>query len=201
MPSLLTTHQADFLRQQYRHKTRKEVTIALNLEFGLNLKQTQVVAYIKNHKLQSGRTGHFKKGAIPWSAQAPGRMKANKSSFKTGHQPANLKAIGHERIDQNGYIWIKVAEKNPYTPAKTSYRQKHRWLWEQHHGAIPTGMMVCLKDGNRQNCVLENLELLTLAESGYLTSTGMRNIPALNQTTRLIAKVAMTTKQKGQANG
>lgn len=38
---------------------------------------------------------------------------------------------------------------------------KHRWLWEQAHGAIPKGYNVQFKDGDTLNCVLDNLYLIS----------------------------------------
>lgn len=41
---------------------------------------------------------------------------------------------------------------------------KHRYVWKQHHGEIPQGMCVAFRDGNRQNCDISNLMLITEAE-------------------------------------
>ena len=38
---------------------------------------------------------------------------------------------------------------------------KHRWLWMQHNGEIPAGMCCVFKDKDTNNCVIENLMLIT----------------------------------------
>lgn len=40
----------------------------------------------------------------------------------------------------------------------------HRYLWEQENGAIPKGYNIFFKDGNRRNCMIENLECISNAE-------------------------------------
>ncbi len=41
----------------------------------------------------------------------------------------------------------------------------NRYLWEQHKGPIPPKHIVIFKDGNRANCVIENLELISKADN------------------------------------
>lgn len=38
------------------------------------------------------------------------------------------------------------------------------YLWKKHNGLIPEGYGIHYKDGDRHNCVIENLEMLTIAE-------------------------------------
>ena len=44
-------------------------------------------------------------------------------------------------------------------------KMKHRYVWEQAHGKIPDGYLVAFRDGNRQNCDLSNLYLISRQES------------------------------------
>ena len=103
---------------------------------------------------------------------------ANIGSFKKGHVPANRKPLGTERIDvKDGFIQIKIAEKDPYTGLPTRYKNKHVWLWEQQHGPVPPGMVVAFTDGNKQNCKLSNLMLITRAELLRLNQRGYKDMP------------------------
>jgi hypothetical protein len=61
-----------------------------------------------------------------------------------------------------------------FTPAKSGYlretvgrkesRYLHHVVWEEHNGPIPRGHKVCFRDGDRLNCAIRNLFLLTDAE-------------------------------------
>ena len=87
------------------------------------------------------------------SAEGIERTKATR--FKRGQKPHNTKPIGHERIDPKyGYVFIKVSDDK-------SMVLKHRYVWEQHNGAVPDGYCIAFRDGNRQNCDISNLYLLS----------------------------------------
>lgn len=80
--------------------------------------------------------------------------KTAKTRFKKGHIPKNHKEVGYERENREGYIEIKVSEPNVF-------KLKHRLIWEQHNGKIPKGYNIQFKDGNRKNCDIENLYLIS----------------------------------------
>ena len=103
----------------------KEVTRMFNEHFGMNKTKVQLGATCKRKGVLSGRTGCFKKKNKPWNTGTKGRVKPNSGNFSTGHVPANVKPLGHTRVDKDGFINIKVAENNPYTGAATRYKFKH----------------------------------------------------------------------------
>jgi len=100
----------------------------------------------------SGQAHRFKKGqeAFNKGKKMPAELyaKVSKTMFKKGVKPPNYKPDGSERIDKEGYTYIKV---------KGKYIKKHSYIYELHHGAIPEGYLVYFKDGNRNNLVIENL--------------------------------------------
>jgi hypothetical protein len=64
----------------------------------------------------------------------------------------------------DGYIEIKVRDlKSGFSG--DNYELKQRWVYEQKHGPIPDNMNVIFKDGNRQNCEIDNLELISKKEN------------------------------------
>lgn len=107
----------------------------------------------------------FKKGLVPHnsgkkqteflSAEAIERSKATR--FKKGHTPHNSKYDGHERISKEGYVEVRISPG--------VYILKHRKIWEAHYGAIPKGYIIVFKDGNKENCAIENLEMITRDEN------------------------------------
>ena len=124
----------------------------------------------KAFMLECSKRSQFKKGNKPfnkgrdrdeWMSEQ-GREKVTMTQFKPGEvNPASptLRPVGYESVrTEKGkkYIWIK--------PEGRRMMPKHRWLWEQAHGAIPKGYNVQFKDGNTLNCVLDNLYLISRSE-------------------------------------
>ena len=66
-----------------------------------------------------------------------------------------------------GYIKVKVAEPDVW-------EFKHRMVWEKHHGKVPPGHAITFLDGNKTNCELENLCLISTAENAVLNFTRLR---------------------------
>jgi hypothetical protein len=162
---IYTAKQARFLRENYEGRSQKELTRLFNERFSGNRRLSQIIAFVKNRGIKNGLGGHFKKGQTPFNAGTKGLMKANITSFRKGCIPATTKPLGSERIcSKDGFILIKIAERNPYTGAPTRYKHKHVHLWERVHGPVPKGMVVVFKDGNKLNCVDQNLILLSRAE-------------------------------------
>ena len=116
---------------------------------------------------QEGYSHRFPKGHIP--ANKGKRMpreqyeKCRGTMFKKGQIPKNHKPVGTISIRTNStkkesYLHIKIAEPN-------KWELLHRYVWIREHGPIPRGMNVAFKDGNAGNCTLDNLELITRAET------------------------------------
>jgi hypothetical protein len=101
----------------------------------------------------------------------------NRTSFKKGSVPPNRKELGTERYDPKYGIYIKVAEKDPYTGFPTRYKPKHVVVWERNFGPVPKGMVIAFKDSDNTNCNPENLMLLTRTELLRLNGAGYKNAP------------------------
>lgn len=122
------------------------------------------------------RKGQFRKGQAPankgrkmetWmSAESIERSKVGR--FKKGEcrddNPCR-RPIGWEFQEKDGYVCVKCPDGKR--------RAKHRWVWEQAHGPIPKGMVIRFKDGDRTNCQLENLFMVSQAENLRLVREAM----------------------------
>ena len=171
----------EWLREHYPFLVIGDLAAAFNAHFGTSFTQQQIYSTLKRHKIKSGRTGNFCKGITPWNKGlrgAPVHVNSTKNFFKPGAIPHNLKPIGHERIGYGGYVFIKTDSINPKTGKPGKYRQKQIVVWERHHGPAPAGHCIIFKDGDRQNCELENLMLVTRAQLAQLNKTGLIHVPA-----------------------
>ena len=141
--------------------------------------EQQIKTFVHNRGITCGRSGRFEKGNKPWNSGTKGLTGANISSFRKGCVHPKLKPIGSERIDtKDGYIYIKIAEPDPYTGFPTRYKQKHVHVWEQRHGPVPKGMVVAFRDSDRLNVDPENLMLISRAELLRLNKHGYKDVPA-----------------------
>jgi hypothetical protein len=190
--------QAEFLREGYRRLTVPELTIALNTHFSINKRPRQVEAFLKNRRILSGRTGRYPKGSVPMNKGTKGLTGPNRTSFKKGNVPPNRKPLGSERIDsKDGYTLLKVAELDPYTGYPTRFKLKHVHIWEKINGPVPDGMCLAFRDGNKENCVIENLMPVSRTELLLLNQHGYRETPAeLKPSIFAIAKLEAKIKKR-----
>lgn len=156
-----------WLVKNYRNHSLKELHLFFNKRFHRRLRLTQIRVHLKNNGITSGRTGFFPKGNEPWNSGTKGMgiCKGNSGNFKKGNIPANRRPVGAERIDsKDGYILVKVRERNPYTGTPTRFKKKHVVVWERIHGPVPKGSAIIFKDGNILNFSKRNLVCVTRSE-------------------------------------
>lgn len=140
---------------------------------------------------RAGENFRFPKGHVPANkgtrrpGYSPGRMAS--TQFKKGQKPHTYRfKVGDTRINTDGYIDRKIRED--LVGAK-NWRALHRILWEEKHGPVRRGHVVIFKDGNKLNCVLNNLELITLADNLRRNSIWKRIPKELASVVMLRAKI------------
>lgn len=187
----LTKERIEMLRSIYPHTSTSNIAemfecserAIYNAAYRLGLKKDREFIRktqadrIKNPN-HPAREYLFKKGHTPankgkkqtdfMSEEAIERSKATR--FTKGHVPKNHRPVGYERVSRkDGYISVKIAEPNVF-------RLKHRIVWEEHHGPIKKGENIQFKDGNPQNCNIENLYLIKRGDQ-MLRNSGSINLP------------------------
>jgi hypothetical protein len=123
-----------------------------------------------------GKKTRYAKGHVPANkglrrpGWAPGRMAETqfKPGVRQGAAAKNWCPIGTIRADGEGFLRIKVREGRKGEAYGFGNMKiwplLNRHVWEQHNGAIPPGHAVCFKDGDRGNCDVANLELVSRAD-------------------------------------
>lgn len=182
----------EFIIQNHKGVGPKAMAELVNKTFNTDYKLKQLNAYYKNNHLKSGLTGQFKKGNIPPNKckkgyHSPG---AEKGWFKKGSIPHNNLPIGTELIRDDGYLWRKIADPNVW-------RQKHFLIWEEANGIVPEGHLITFLDRDKGNITLENLAIITMAESLMMTRSNLRMAEAeLTKTGIVIAKLKIARYQR-----
>ena len=130
----------------------------------------------KGHQI--GKATQFSKGSVPFNkglrrpGWSPGRMGETqfKKGVRTGMAEKNWRPIGTILPDAEGYLRIKVREavhgKEPTGFGNVKvWPLLNRHVWEQHHGPIPPKHLIKFKDGDRSNCAIENLYIVSMADN------------------------------------
>lgn len=141
----------------------------------------------------------FKPGHAPANKglRRPGwfRGRMRETQFKKGQFPFNrdpdFYVIGALRVNSYGYIDMRIS----FAPGALGWRALHIILWEDAHGPVPKGFKVRLKDGNKDNVVLENLELISNADN--LRRNSIHHLPApLASTINLLGQLKRRIREK-----
>ena len=192
--------EIEFLRKFAWGRSYKEITVAINEKFNLDLGENQIRACLKNHKITTGRTGRFEKGHVPANKgthpKSSGRMA--ETQFKKGDMPQNHLPVGSVRVrhsykGKKPYVWEKVAEPNVW-------RMKHVLEWEQHNGPAPEGKIIVFADGDTLNTDISNLLLVSRAQHAVMNRWNLKgNNKELAETAANIASLKIQiSKMKNQ---
>lgn len=160
--------EAEMAVLRERYPTTKTATLAAEMGIGINAVLNmayrnginKTAAYLSAAARANGSSGRFVKGQAAWNKGIPFRNggRSVETQFKPGLAVYNHRPVGSTRISVDGYVEIKIAE-----PRK--WGQLHRETWKAHHGSYPPyGMALVFRDGNKQRCNIENLELITRTE-------------------------------------
>lgn len=193
MGSAFPPEIATFIHNNYVGVGPKDMAIKVNEKFGTAYTIAKFKSYYANHKLNSGLTGYFKKGHTPANKGmkgycAPG---AEKGHFKKGHIPHNKTPIGTVLKKSDGYLWKKVGE------GARDWKQLHILLWEEASGPVPDGYKLTFKDGDKDNCSLDNIAIISNAENAVMNRLGLRfEDPRHTETGVLIAKVKIASARR-----
>lgn len=186
-----SNEQVGFLKS-IAHLPRAEMARLFNEKYNERRTIKSMQRFCSKHKLTGvGNAGRFKKGEKPWNDGVKGLRLSPNSEFKKGNKPHNTRPLWSERIcSKDGFVWIKVFEPNGFV-------LKHHWVWQQAGLEIPDGAMLCFKDGDKMNCTVDNLILVTKSELLRFNQLFARKAtPQNRESLLLIAQIKDTLHKK-----
>lgn len=176
-----TEKDLDKLRSEYADRRTADIALEIGrpvqsvyaMAYKLGLKKSQEFlssdASGRNHLAKVGAKTRFQKGVRTWNTGRLGLcIGGRETQFKPGSTPHNVLPVGTVILASIGFLKVKTAEPN-------QWQWVHKKNWQEVNGPIPKGMVLCFKDGNRENCAVDNLELLPRAE--VMKRNSVHNLP------------------------
>lgn len=169
----------------------RSVSSIRNAAFGLQLgksdafKQSDVSARIRRGIAPGAVRHQFPKGMEPWNKGLKGVNGKSSTTFKPGHKPHTVQAIGTERVNKDGNLVRKVSDTGI---RHDDWLSVARIVWEEANGPTPAGRIVVFRHGMktavRDEITLERVECISRAENITRNHPRFRN-PELGRLVQL----------------
>jgi hypothetical protein len=163
-----TPRMEDWLRKNVKGRQFNELAELFNARFGASFTRLAIKDKCQLLGLHNGVVKRWEKGHVPPNKGMKGCYAGSEKSWiRPGHPCYRAKEIplGGEKIDSSGYVRVKVRMKGP--PARR-WKSKASIVWEAANGPVPKGHVISYADGDRQNCALGNLMLVSRGEMGTM---------------------------------
>ena len=165
----------DYLKKHVEGKSNLELMRMVNKEFNLNFTFEQFKDFKSRRGLTSGKRGWHRVGNPPGNkghkmteyTTEEKLENSRKTQFKKGEKPHNYVPVG--TISRNSYNQLRIKVDD------TTWETYSRYIWEKEVGEIPEGMKIAYKDGNGENCSIDNLMLVSQSELMSLNHRGFRS--------------------------
>lgn len=181
----------EFIFSNYKQAGYVRMTRMVNERFGTEYTENQIHGFMHKYGLKSEVDTKFKKGNVPKNPFKKGQCHPNSvaTQFKKGSSPKTKLPIGTISKKHGGYYIIKVADPDVW-------KLLHIYIWEQANGPLPENHCVIFLDGDRSNCKLENLMLVTRGEHAIMNRFNLRgSTPELNTAGVLTARTIHTIRE------
>lgn len=162
-----TDEERAYLAEIAQGRSHEQIREMMTERFGDHFGGTRISGALKRYGIKTGLTGRFEKGCEGgWRSEEHRRafIEGGKATrFKKGDvrdRPDGwLKPVGYERVDRDGYTWVKVRDsrvdgiqRNERGRFNENYRMKHHVVWEQEHGTpVPPHTMIVFADRDKAN--------------------------------------------------
>lgn len=174
----------EFIRDNSWGVSSAKMAEMCNEKFGTEWTSTGMKQFRQRHGIKSGETGWFQKGHAPGNKgkkleeyvgperAAEIKKRIAPTQFKKGEPPANELPVGAIVVNSQGF---KLRKRQMEGDLWERWEFLHRAVWREHNGPIPDGMMVIFRDGNRLNCDISNLALISKSENAALNKRKLRS--------------------------
>lgn len=192
-----TKEQKEFIVKNHKGCSYKKMSELLFEKFETRLSNSQIKSFYGKNKLNSGLTGRFEKGQVPFNKglkqsdymSHEAIEKTKPTRFQKGQPLVNHREVGSKRMTRDGYVEIKIAEPDVW-------KLKHRIIWEKANGPVSKSHRLIFLNWDRKDTRLENLEQVSYAISAIMSKFGLFKLDAdLTKTGILIAKVIKSTNR------
>lgn len=192
----------EILMEVYKGRSYRDVREILEEKTGRTYSLAQIKTYYAAHKLDSGRTGHFPKGHVPFTKgkrwddymTPEAQEKSREKCYVRGHIPENRVPVGTIVVTVEGY---KLIKRQDHGEQWERWQGLQRYVWEQHNGPIPEGNVIIFKDSDPLNCDIDNLLMISNGENGALNARGLRfEDPALTAAAVTMVRLENAIKEK-----
>jgi len=206
-----TDKQIEFLKNNVKGRTLKELTDYFNNTFNDNRSQAAIKGVLIRFNLKRGKLyteemlnyirslvdTHTTKEITDMFNK---KFKTNRSfrsmcSARSRYGIKNKKrpgkrgfGIGHETLDSGGYVRVKVSD-NP-----VKWRHKHMLLWEKHNRPLKDDEEVIFLDQDKTNITIDNLRMVNNRVGGILKTNNLSSTnPQETETGILLAELMLKT--------
>lgn len=187
----------EYIKANFSGHTSKELVDMVKQDLGKDVDNHEIYLIRQKCHLKNGVDTRFKKGCQTWNKGLKGYIGANKTSFKKGNRPPNTKPIGTERVEKDGYVFVKVDDK--FTNSRNdNWMPKQQVIYEQYHKTkVPKGSIVIFADNDITNFDIDNLVMVTRSELLYLNQNHMRYDNAeLTKSSVMVAKLIRSAAER-----
>lgn len=169
-----------FVRENSWGVSSKRMAEMVNEKYGTDFTPNRMKGFRQRWGIRSGETGWYQKGHDPGTKgktleeickhdpEKIARVRA--TQFKKGDRPLNELPVGSVTKTTDGYLIRKISMTGSQWER---WEFIHRATWEEHHGPIPEGMVITFRDGNRENCDISNLTLISRGEAMLMAKLGL----------------------------
>lgn len=171
----------EFIRDNSWNVSSKDMANMVNERFGTYFTPSGMKQFRQRHGIRSGVTGWYQKGHPPGTKgktieeickHDPAKLeRVRATQFKKGSRPKNEMPIGTITRTTEGYL---IRKKQMEGSQWERWEFLHRAVWEEHNGSVPEGMVITFKDGNKENCDISNLILVSRGEMAVMAKNGYR---------------------------